>query len=353
MANTLFRLGHKVKILTSDRSLFNKTRYSEIKNDKYEIKRITKVLRIVDTIFPFQNIKKYICDFNADFVFLIHVNHGLPYLSIKYLKPKTKVVSFFGDLNRQHRSCKRKITTYLIKDRWYYETFLRSNLIVANTNETKEILIVKSKGYTNVKNKIYRSSLGFDSDKFYYKPSLRVEFRKRYGFLDNQIVLCTTTKIVKRKPIIEWIYPIITLLKKNHNIVYCLSGFIGDKYSELIKRKIKKLYVGDNLLLIDYLSYEQLNCLFNGADYSIWFDASITIQESMATGLKAIIPNSKRVDHLIDGKNGFIYKDQMELIKPIKDLSPFYDRAEIAKYNSKYSYESIINEILYKSEFKD
>ena len=71
-------------------------------------------------------------------------------------------------------------------------------------------------------------------------------------------------------------------------------------------------------------------------------DASITIQESMGTGIKIIIPNSKRVNHLVDYKNGFFFDDISDIPKLMTNVSKDYNRDELVKNNSKYSYRSII-----------
>lgn len=349
IANTLASLGHQVKVLTTNESQFTKNKISNNNSYNYGIIRISKFIRITETIFPYDDLSKYIYEFEPDIVFLIHVGHGLPYYAIKSLKETYKIVSFFGDLKRHYKSIQRKLTTNLFKDDWYYKTFVKSDIIISNTNETTKILYKKCKGNKELRKKIYRLSLGFDQDKFYFDKNIREKTRNEYNFGHSQIVLCTTTKIVTRKPIISWIKPIIEVIKNNRNLIYCLVGFFeNDKYCNFVKREINKLYKQDNLILLNYLDQTKLNKLYNASDYSLWFAESITIQESMGTGLKAIIPNIQTVNHLIDDRNGYIFKNNISLLNIIESLPKEYNRNEIYKYNNKFSYFSILNRIFNK-----
>ena len=350
MANTLSEIGHDVMVLTSDRSPFSKDRLKSKENKKYSIVRIDRNIRIIDTLFPLKLLRIHIARFNPDIALIVHIGHGLPYYSLKNIDKKTKKVSFFGDLTRQHSSFRRKLIQGLLKDRWYYKTFQHCDIVVANTNETVDILSKKAKWESNLTQKIFRSSLGFDKKKFFYSNLKRPEVRNKYNIPDDQIVFCTTTKIVKRKPILEWISPILGLLAHNSNITYCLAGFMDDLHSEETLKQIKKQYSGSNLLLLPLLPFTDLNDLYNAVDYSIWFDASITIQESMGTGLKVIIPNSKRVDHLVNDQNGYFFDSLKEIPKIISLLEGGYDRQKIADINSQLSYDSIITEIIEKTQ---
>ena len=126
---------------------------------------------------------------------------------------------------------------------------------------------------------------------------------------------------------------------------------MDDEHSKKKLIEIRDIYSGDNLRLLPLLSYKKLNDLYNASDYSIWFDASITIQESMGTGLKIIIPNSKRVNHLVDDENGYFFDDILDIPKLITDVPKDYNRDELVKNNLKYSYDSIVLNIIDQLNF--
>lgn len=348
LANTLSKMGHEILILTSNRSPFSKERLNTETSKAYNVIRLNRNIRVVDTLFPLKPMRRHIKNFDPEIALVVHIGHGIPYYSMKYLDDHVRKVTFFGDLRRQHASPRRRIIQTFLKNRWYYKSFKMSNLIIANTNETVDILSEKARFNEKLTSKLYRSSLGFDSSKFFLDVENRKKNRIKFGFPENSVVFCTTTKIVKRKPIIEWIHPILDVLRENENVFYCLAGFLDDDHSRSVEQKIKKIYNGDNLKLLPLLSFQELNDLYNASDYSVWFDASITIQESMGTGLKVIIPNSKRVNHLVENDNGFLYNDLQEIHELIIKLSANYDRESIAAKNKRLSYNELIIDIINK-----
>lgn len=357
LAKVLRRMGHEVMVVTTDRSNLDLVkRYSGISFEN--VLRVTNVLRIRNTFLPFKIIRKEVSAFKPDVALIIHPGAGLPYFYLSSLPDKCKVISFFGDLDvvdKVGKAAGIKGNAWIqkvIKDRWYNKTFQRSDVIVANTNETTEILQKCAK--RSIEKKIVMPGLGFDPETYFPSIELRTKTRKEMGLSDDHIILLTITRVYAGKPIIQWLNPVITQLNKNPKLVYIFAGFADTEFSRQIKRELQSFHLDDRLRLLDFTSADYNNALFNAADYSLWFLPTISIQQSMATGLPAIVPFDKTLDHLVEpNHNGLYYNDFLELREVLSELNPWpIRRDELVRFNHKFSYDSII-EFLFSSIMKD
>jgi hypothetical protein len=350
LAKVLQRLGHDVLVVTTDRSNFYpEKRYngSEFPN----VIRIKRLLRVKNTFLPFENLKLSIKQFDPQIALVIHPGSGLPYYYLSTLPKSCKVISFYGDLQVVDKVGKAdgiKGNAYIqkyLKDRWYNKTFDRSEIIVANTNETMNIL--KNISTNSIDEKIVMPGLGFDSKVYFHSNDLRNSTRREMNIADNQIVLLTLTRVYAGKPIVQWLAPVIEQLKKNRDLIYIFAGFMDSEFSRSIKNELKSLNLDGQLKLLDFTSAEFNNSLFNAADYSVWFIPTISIQQSMATGLPAIIPFDETVDHLVEKDlTGIFYKDFSELSHRISELQPWkLKREDVALRNKRFSYESILQQL--------
>lgn len=347
IADTLHYLGYSVTVLTSNKHLMSKGIIKD-DNSKYKIIRIKKLLRITDTIYPLVDLRDIIQSIDPFLVFLIYPGHGLPYFVIKYLPDNCAVISTFEDRNDKNQlTIKTKIIKKLLKNNWYKKVFERSTIIAAATNQTAEIFRSHNKFKNVVGNKIRTISLGYNSKIFFNDECLRKKIRSKYNIGDDDIVLITATRIIKTKPIRNWLKPIMNALEKNSRLVFMLVGFMNNPYSIEIKNWIDTINEKNRIILIDLLSADKLNEYFNCADYSVWFTPTISIQQSMGTGLKIIIPRRDTLDHLIINKtNGMYYNSFYELEYILVNLKLKYDREDISKYNKVFSYEHILLELI-------
>jgi glycosyltransferase involved in cell wall biosynthesis len=348
LAQVLRAKGHRVMVLTTDRSYLHKERRLSGEDKAGTIFRITRMLRLRDTVFPLQSVATKIAGFEPDVALLIHPGHGLSYFAMKSISRQSKVVSFFGDLRVDNKLAQVKglkgspFVQQALKNRWYRKVFRRADLIVANTNETSDIL--KQIAGDNLTSKLIMPGLGYDPGVYNYRPPLRAEWRKEMGFKDDDIVVATVTRIIEGKPVEKWVEPVLGALSENSCLVYVLAGFMNDEYSSIVKASLNRSEFKDRLVLLDFTGASENNKIFNGADYSLWFAPTTSIQQSMASGLPAILPLDGTLDHLVaDGKNGLYYRDFQELRKTLRGLSgSVAPRQEIVEINERFSYDHIL-----------
>ncbi len=350
IADTLHRMGFDTTVITSNRSPFGKKKRVENTEKPYKIIRLKKLIRITNTLCPVGNFKEMLKGINPDIVFLIHPGHGIPYFMMKYLPVQSKVISIFGDLwDNFSLGLQNRIVKKLIKNRWYRKVFNKSDFIVANTNETFDIFKSYKFYKNNIENKLLRSSLGYDSNLFFFNSALRNKYRVKYNISSENLVLITITRIVSYKPILEWIKPIMKAMKENKNLIYTIAGFSDSDYSSMVKDNILSSYVADQFILIDLVESLEMNALFNYADFGVWFGATISIQQSMGTGLPTIIPKNRTLDHLVTkDKNGMFFTSETDLCNKLVNLKKIENRKQIYKYNQKFSYQTIIKKMLLK-----
>ena len=343
IADTLNNMGYNVTVLTTDRCLFGNGRINDT-HSKYNIIRINKLIRITDTVLPLVNLTQTLRDVAPSVAFLIYPGHGLSYYASRWLPITCAAISTFEDRNDKNKlSIKTKVIKRLLKKRWYKKVFLRSSVIAAATNQTTTLFRQDKRFYKLVNNKIRTIGLGYDSNTFKYDKNIRVEKELDLKISNDCTILITATRIVKTKPIKEWLIPIINALRKNDKLIFLLVGFSDNKYSYSIKEWINSLDLNDRLIPVDMVDSHELNQYYNISDYSVWFTPTISIQQSMGTGMKVILPERDTLDHLIiDDINGYYYKSGEHLENIILSLDKIYDRESVLSCNKIFSYEQII-----------
>lgn len=351
-AEALCSMDYEVKVIATDRSNLDVNKRYENSLGKFEVRRIKKLTRIKNTFYPKESLENFISQFNPDLVFLILPGSGTPYFLMKYISSGTKIVPVFSDTtieNRVHKAKGTKGNKFifdLLKARWYNKVFERSNLVMANTNETASIL--KSVSKKNIENKLRTYGLGFDSEKYFYSEELRSNFRNELGLKKEQKLIATISRIYSGKPFEFWVEQIKEFLNQNNNFVYLLAGFDDTAYSKKIEKSLKSLGLEKKLILHKFTSPEETNKIFNAADFSLWFAPTISIQQSMATGLFTIAPFDSTLDHLIEkDKTGLYYNNYDELRNSLAAIEKLqYNREENSKINQKFSYQRILQKTI-------
>jgi glycosyltransferase involved in cell wall biosynthesis len=351
-AEVLSSMGYEVKVLATDRSNLDIQKRYDDSNDKFEINRIKKLSRIKNTFYPKEDLSEFFNTYNPDLVFLILPGSGIPYFLMKHINPKAKVISVFSDTTIENRISKAKGTKGnklifdLLKARWYNKVFERSDLILANTPETSSIL--KSVSKKNISDKLRMYGLGFDNNKYFYSNEQREESRREFDIKDNEKLIITISRIYLGKPFEYWVEQVAEFLNNNPDYIYLLAGFSDTEYSRKVESNLRKLNLGNRLILYKFTTAQQNNKLFNAADFSLWFAPTISIQQSMGTGLYPIIPFDSTLEHLVEkNKTGLYYSDFDDLKKLLPGLNNIsYDRRENSEINQKFSYQSILRKVI-------
>jgi len=346
LATVLRRSGYDVLVIASDRANHDRSvRY--VDPPGAGIHRITRLIRVKNTFLPLESVRAHVRAFDPHIAFVIHPNAGLPYFFLGAIPPSCRVISFFGDLmdknkvGRADTKGNALIQKYL-KDRWYNATFRRSDVIVANTNET--VATLKAVATSPIADKIVMPGLGFDPTVYHRSPELRSRTRAEYGLRDDDVVLLTVTRVYPGKPVSTWFREIEREIKAHPNLVYLFAGFLDAEHSRAMAAEIEAMGFGAKVRLLNFTTAAQNNALFNAADYSLWYAPTISIQQSMASGLPAIIPHDSTVDHLVEpGRTGLFFEDFDGLRSHLRSLGPWpVERSAVAKANERFSYENIV-----------
>jgi len=353
IADTLHSMKYDVTVLTTDRSYFLKDKHRRVtfSSKPYPVIRLTDLIRITDTVFVYSGLRKTLSSLAFDTVLLIYPSHGLGYFALRHIQKEVKVISFFQEHTgiSSYTKFKNKFIKFFIKNIWYREIFKRSFRIAAITPETIERFKNNAMFRSLIWGKIGLLGLGFNPDMFYYNDILRSNLRNTHGIPENGVVLITVTRILEYKPVWQWIQPIIEALSVSDSLYYILIGFTDSSYSIDLKAKIKEAKLNNRIILLDILNPEKINQYFCCADYGIWFiAASISIQQSMGTGLPVILPANKIFEHLITpSENGFYYSSGPELKNLLISLSnEMFKREEVLAFNQKFSYRFMLKELL-------
>ena len=356
LANYLHKTGAKVTVLTSSHININlKTAQKRESSSEFEIIRLDKVFRVKDTIFPLTSLKRIIDRVNPDLALLILPGAGLPYFASKVMPSHTKVISFYSDIEVSDKA--GAATTYkgnpiiktLLKNPWYRASFQNSDVLVCNTNETIDIL--KSVARKDIQKKILMPGLGYNPENYFYNEKLRDQTRKEFNVNTDDVLLITLTRMYASKPLMKWFTPVLDAMKKNEKLHYIIAGFTNDEYPNKIRQILEEEGM-NRLHLLNFSDVKRNNALFNASDHSIWFAPTISIQQSMGTGLPAIIPFDKTLDHIVkENFNGKFYNQLSDIPEVLNDLKHSeHSRIELAKFNERFSYASIMRSILEKSE---
>jgi len=351
-AEVLYSLGYEVKVIATDRSNLDVAKRYDDSFDKFEVKRIKKLIRIKNTFYPKDDLKEFFENYKPDLIFLILPGSGTPYFLLKYVNVNSKIVSVFSDTTIENRISKAKGTKgnkfifNFLKTNWYNKIFEKSDLIMANTSETSSIL--RSVAKKNIENKLKMYGLGFDSNKYNYSEETRIEYRRYLNIKENQKLIVTVSRIYPGKPFEYWVEQVKDFLITHENYFYLLGGFSETEHSKKVRANLEKLNLNDRLILYKFTSPEENNKIFNAADYSLWFAPTISIQQSMATGLFPIIPYDSTLDHLVEeNKTGLYYNNFDELKNVLFELENIsYNRKDVAEANHKFSYQNILQKVI-------
>ena len=168
------------------------------------------------------------------------------------------------------------------------------------------------------------------------------------GIEEDQKLIVTISRIYKGKPFEFWVKQIKDFLIENKNFVYLLAGFDDTEHSKTVESSLKKLGLNGNIRTHKFTSPVETNEIFNAADFSLWFAPTISIQQSMATGLFAIMPFDSTLDHLMEKNSaGFYYNNFDELKNYLSELKGVsYERKKNSEINQKFSYRNILQKVI-------
>jgi glycosyltransferase involved in cell wall biosynthesis len=313
----------------------------------WRVARVEKFLRIRDTMFFPRGLQKIVDEFQPDVALLYAPNHGLSYAVARHLPSTCRVVPVFGDLRESHHGRAGKWLTVrgnplfkrLVKDRWYRRLMKRADLILAVTNETVRLLREVDAAAWDARG--FMCGLAADPAVFFHDPVLRPAG-------DRRKTLVTVTRIMPQKPVVQWVQPVLHFLRKHPDWCYVLAGLPPGPEGEAVKNELLAAAPPGQLEIRPLLSPPDMNAAFNEADLAVWYLPTISIQQSMVTGLPVLLPANESVNHLVrEGMNGFYYRSPEHLEEQLElAAAKVWDRTSVAEENKRLASPGVFAGIL-------
>lgn len=377
LARAFRRLGHEVCVFTSTKSFTYKNQEKNFKHESgsyydrnygYKIVR-SKTFFSVGSIVLCKGLKKGIINYDPDIIIIIAVGQLFPLpLLISKSKGKFQLVSIFGDNSDYYNWSTfsnifislRVILTKQILKRWIYRIAIKkSDKIYLNTPETKSIIesYLQPTLRKELDNKFINSTLGFDPDIFYFDLEERKYCRDELKIKDDETVLITSTKVLKRKNLEKIIKVVSKLNEYGTKTHYIIVGFLGDNYEDKLKNFINIQPHPEMFKCFPFSDHNKIRKYYSAADIGIWLKATISIQEAMGTGLPIILEDKGSVNHLIEHNvTGWYYEKEkfeecisnaVEVLSKKSKLKKIEFRESIAFSNhDRFSYNHLASQML-------
>jgi glycosyltransferase involved in cell wall biosynthesis len=375
LAEALAKSGYKVRVFSSDRSNLNLTKeknytvgLAQVSEHNYEIERLRHNVRFGSTILS-RGLLAKVQEYKPQIVLAIGIAKLFPVpVLIKKYKREFLLYTFFGenneyyrwtDINSKIRSGLKFLTRNIFKKYFYQLSIKNSDKIFTYTPETLPFLkrLVTTPYKKLLESKNVSTSLGFDSDVFFYNSSERERTRTAMGIGIQDFLIITVTRYSKSKNLEFMVDNIIKLKSKGYQVKYWIIGFTGKNSIERFREYLSMKNADEYISCFPFMDYSSLRKYQAAADIGLWCQVTISIQQSMGTGLPLILEEKKSVSHLVTpGVNGLYFvKDQLgetlkEAFNKFKPVLPSdYEkmRRNIGKHNAKeFSYNKLIQQII-------
>ena len=199
------------------------------------------------------------------------------------------------------------------------------------------------------KDKIIVATLGVDTDMFYPNEPLKQDFRKKWGFQDDEIVCIYTGKLIPQKQPVLIAQAIEAIAQKGVKI----KGFF---VAEGALEEEIKTYKTSQIIALQ--PFKELPNFFRMADIAIWPGEESSSQlDAVASGACLILTDNIKAYNEIDAGNNhsdkpnivskkFKHGDLSDLIEKIESLLPKNERQRLSKLGvseiqTKYSWNTI------------
>lgn len=241
---------------------------------------------------------------------ILHINTWFlkSYFMAKKAKKKNKKIVYHAHSTEEDYKngfIFAKQTSKLIKW-WLIKCYSLGDVIVTPTLYSKKLL----QGYRGLENKkIYAISNGVELDFFYKNKKLGKDFRKKYGYTEDDKVIIGIGLYIERKGIVDF----VELAKRMPEYKFIWFGYSPLAAATRPVRKAVNTKL-DNLTFAGYVERDMIRAALNGCNLYLFptFEETegIPIIEAISCGTDAIIRDIPIFDDwLEDGKNVYKAKD--------------------------------------------
>ena len=251
------------------------------------------------------------------------------------------------------------LTRSILKRPFYQLAIKNSDKVFLNTPETFNCLckLISRKSATRLQSKSVNTALGFDSSVFYFDVKERNLVRQEQGIRDSEFVILTVTRYSKSKSLEFMLDKIVELKKMDYPVKYWIIGFNDEDSLDYFRKYVRAKAADQYISCFPFMPYEKLRKYQSAADIGLWCQVTISIQQSMGTGLPVLLEEKKSVSHLVNqGLTGLFFtrkKITETLIlayQSFKSQTPVaYEemRKEIEKKNhAQFSYSKLVKQII-------
>ena len=234
---------------------------------------------------------------------LVTILHGLEVTRLNSLKYNNRITSF-------------------------KKTLMRSDKIISVSHYTKKV--AESLNKYDIKIDVVPNFVNFKN----FHPIDKKLFINDFTYRENDRILLTLSRLVKRKGHYTVIKALKPIISKNPNVFYLIAG-TGDKsYEKELKHYVRKLNLEKNINFLGYISEAKKKIIYNLCDLYVMTSIptdergdsegfGITFLEANACGKPVIGTNVGGIsDAINDGFNGYLIKpnDPLELEKKITSI---------------------------------
>ena len=227
----------------------------------------------------------------------------------------------------------------------------------------KELIVPTKKAYDLFKEKykvdknVHIIPTGIEIEKF-YKENLKEEklnkIKEKYNITKKDFIILYIGRLGQEKNIDFLIDNHEQFVNKNKNIKLVIVG-TGPDYDKY-KEKIKKLNLEQNIILTGKVPYNQIQYYYSLGDVFVTASTTetqgLTVIEAMSASIPVVcIDDESFRNTVINGINGYLFKNKKEYIKYIEELIDDNKKLkELGKnarkstdqYSSKYYAESAL-----------
>ncbi len=378
IAQTLARLGIAVRVVTSTAVSSSARRIRrfpypagiEERPEGYEVLRLPVRFRFRSAVIS-AGLVEAVAEWRPDVIVLIGIGKlfGAPVLQSAALQ-SIPIVCFLSELaeyRQRHSLVARSIAWLqdrgfeLVKREIYRQAIHRAQLLVCNSPGTLEWLqsyccrTHEDRSAVNAKARVL--TLGYDSSLFFFQAEERAVVRRHLECGEDVIAL-TVTRVVPHKGLERIIDAVGELQRHGHRVRYLLVGALGDKYEEMLRRRIEAQPRPHHFYVFPFQPPEQTRRFAAAADVGIWMQIAISATEALGTGLPLLLPRRHSLSHLVrDGINGWYWEEPhgfensleiivQRLLKLPEESRCQWRQALAAENRGRFSYEAIVGQVL-------
>ncbi|MBN2336460.1 glycosyltransferase family 4 protein [Candidatus Bathyarchaeota archaeon] len=329
LAKEQTRLGHEVKVITSNRYGLpvrwvlgdKKLKTGESEEEGVRTQRLPIRFELgfsEDCVLS--GLKESLRDYDPD---IVHAHGVVTPTSVMTAAAKKElgfklVADCHMDYDNQSTSLMGSAARYL----WFHNPLSRK---LFNGADGYIAVAESSRRWLNQQagvdlDKIRLIPLGATVNLFRQDDKLREATRKELGVRDDEALLVYAGKYYEGKDL-HVLLEAVNMMSERNRVKTLIIGKGPEEYQDRLKELSRRYGLGT--MFLRFQPKERLSSFYNAADVGVWPGLdSITIIEAMAAGLPVVIPRTMRNQHYLDYDNGVFIRrgDTAQLAETLDTL---------------------------------